>query len=212
MNVNAKINASFAKNFLSVGIAIAIIIAALFVYKSLTGYQKVTFVDNYDNCSVSVNMKTRRSYSRKGHRRTHKYYYVNVVNYDHNIDLHYSCSHSYYKGFQKYNGQRDVKLSFFAKENGDIFPVYHLGCDEREAEKELRGIDRPMGWYILYGAGAFLSVIFISMGLKANRTSKNYMFTPAAKAPSKEQQDMVDEIDRLLAQDKYGKFKNHKYK
>ncbi len=211
MNESARINSSFAKNFLSAGISIAIIVAALFFYKSAVGYQKVAFVDNYDNCSVSVNMETRRSYSRKL-RRTKRYYYVRVVNAEHNIDLNYTCSHSFYKGFQKYNGRRDVKLSFFEKENGEIFPVYHLGCDEREAEKELRGIDSPTGWYILYSTGAILALTLISMGIKANRTSKNYMNSPSIKTPTKEQQDMVGEIDRLLAQDKYGKYKNHKYK
>lgn len=211
MNESAKINASFAKSFLSISIAIAVIIGGLFIYKSVTGYQKVTFVDHYDNCSVSVNMETRRSYSRK-HRRTKRYYYVRVVNAEHNIDLNYSCSRSYYKGFQKYNGRRDVKLSFFAKENGEIFPVYRLGCDEKEAERELRGIDRPIGWYILYRAGLVIAAAAFFIGLKANRTARNYTNAPAIKTPTKEQQDMVDEIDRLLAQDKYGKYKNHKLK
>lgn len=211
MNVNAQINSSIAKKFLSVGIAMAIIVAALFIFKSITGYQKVTFVDNYDNCSVFVKMESKR-YRSHNRSRTKRYYYVYITNAEHNIDLKYWCSKSYYNGFKKYTGQDDVKLSFFANEDGEVFPVYRLGCDEREAEKELRGIDRPMGWYFIYTAGGFLSFMLILMGLKANRTSKNYMFTPAPSTPTQEQQDMVDEIDRLLAQDKYGKYNNRKFK
>lgn len=211
MSKAMKISFYPVNNFLKAGIAMAIIVAALFVFKWITGYQEVTFVDNYDNCSVFVKMEndTFRSQNRSHKKR---YYYVYITNAEHNIDLKYVSSRSYYEGFKKYTGRHDVKLSFFAKENGEIFPVYQLNCDEREAEKQLRGIDRPMGWYFIYTAGGFWSFILILIGLKVNSKPKNYIFAPAASAPQMEQQYMADESDRFTAQDKYGKYNDHKFK
>lgn len=203
-----KINSDFAKKFLCIGIVILVLTSGLFILKSITGYEKVTFVDNYDNCSVSVRTETHRYRSRK-RRRTRRSYHVTVTNREHNIDFHSQCSKSYYKGFLKYANKDDVKLSFFKTEDNVIFPVYRLGCDEKEAEHEWRGANPPIAWYMLYGLGICVSVIMFSIGFKANKTSANYVGTPAASAPSKENQDLTAEFDRLMAQDKYGKYRNH---
>lgn len=211
MNESAKLNASNAKFFMTVCIVIAVVIGGLFIYKSVTGYQEVTFVDNYKNCSVNVSREKRRSYSGR-RRRTRVRYYVTVENAEQNISLKYQCTRSYYNGFKKYDGRNTVRLSFFAKENGEIFPVYRLNCDEKEAERELRGIDKPIGWYVLYELGLLVAAVAFFTGMNARRVARNYANTPAPKPPTQDQQDMVDEIDRLLAQDKYSKFKNHRFK
>lgn len=203
MNESFRIHSSFAYKFLSFGIVVGVLTLTLFLFKHFTGYNDVTYVGDFSDCHVKVE----RTYY-------NEHYYYNVAVECKELDNYsksFRCSKRYYKDFLDYNG-KNVELSFYKTDSGIIFPVHKLHADEHEAEIEYRHIDPPTLWYSLYTVGTILSVAFITMGLKANHTAANYKNTPAIKKPTAEQKEMCDEIDRILAEDKYGKYKNKTYK
>lgn len=212
MNESIKMNASFARSFLSFGIAVAILTAGLFIFKYFTGYSEIEAIGDYKNCSVSVRKETEYTRSRRHHRKR-VIYYVTIQCPELDYDQTFQCKRSYYEGFSEYNGRNDVRLKFFKSDEGIVFPTYHFSADEREAELEYRKIYPPYGWNILYMIGSGLAFVTILMGLNAKRTAAINAANPVKTAPpTKEQNEMAAEIDRLLAQDKYGKYRNKKYK
>lgn len=213
MNEIVKLNSSFARSFISFGIAVAILTAGLFVYKHFTGYSEVETVGDYKNCSVSVHKDVRYTHVRKQASRKKVTYYVTIQCPEMDYEQTFQCKRSYYEGFSDYNGRSDVRLKFFISDDGIVFPAYHFSADEREAEIEYRKIDPPYGWNILYLIGLGLAFVTIFMGLSAKLTAAANAADPVKTAPpTKEQNEMAAEIDRLLAQDKYGKYRNKKYK
>ncbi len=211
MNVEIKINAKLAKMFMDIGVIIFLITLVIFIFKDATGYEKVTFFHNYENCSVTTKKESyyRANPSRRRrHGGLHYNYYVTVTNSEHNIDFQCKCTKSYYNKFLAYNKRDDVKLTFYKTEDNVIFPVYEFGCGKKEAEREWREANPPTSWHLFYAIGFFSGFILIGISLKSTFKSKNYADIPPASPPIGKR-DLTAEFDRIIAQDKQGKFGKH---
>lgn len=155
------------------------LLAVLFGYKYFTGYYEVELAGTYDNCTVEV----KTSSTRKG-----TLYYVKVTCTEPEIVFNSIVDRSYYNGFKKYNSDHITfyrakaehnfarRISAFRKDGWEWYPTYKIGCDEREAEREYRGISPPNEWYLAYICLFIIAVLSIVFAVNSTDSTDIVLF------------------------------------
>ncbi|WP_294489596.1 hypothetical protein [uncultured Ruminococcus sp.] len=197
MNEAQRINSDIYRSSTRMGVIVLLIVLAAFLFKSVTGYVKVTKEQTYENCAVQTWSEEHRN-SKGG---TYHVYYLEISHgvsnktdinfgdlYKNDDPLDYDMitpkestekeilfsrriPYLYYSKFQSYNKNQ---VTMFKTEHGTRFPVYKLNCSEAEAEREYRRLDPPLFWYTAYVAGIFLGLLLLKFGHNAKRTADNY--------------------------------------
>lgn len=209
MSPNAELNAKMGRDLLYAGIAVLTVMICFMVFKSLTGYEKLEF-SGTKRLYISTGCKREIEYGSDGNY-TVWYYWVDFTDSESGDRFTVDCSESYYELFLPFDKDEPVTLSVFADESGNFFPVNGTWADEGKAEKMYRKCFPPEGYYIFYRVGLIIAAVIIIMGIGAFRTAGRYADDDKKKKDplaAEERKEMLDEFDRLMAEDKYGKYGN----
>ncbi|MGN0595132.1 MAG: hypothetical protein ACI4I6_08230 [Hominimerdicola sp.] len=228
MNIAKKINASIGKNFVVIGSVIVGLTVLIVILRFFFVHEKMTFVDYY-YVNVTTYTKTKETEVREWNNTRNRYryrtryttyYYVQFNGTNKELDLTFeSINNDYYDYFSYFNGKDPVRVPVFKDESGELFPAMSVyECTEKQASKDYEKLHTSANKTIML-FGLILGVPFILIGLNAIKVSKKYeedenpFDTPLYKSESiKEREKMSEELDRLLAEDKYGRYNNHKFK
>lgn len=174
-NYAEEINSSISNFFKIICIIFYVVTGALFLWKTIFGYTKMTYIGDYE-FTVDTTGKDDTNFAED--------IIANFnVKTDNKYSVHFTCKekgldfeiggnnnyYDYYSHFEGYNFSR--KLSLFNAPDG-YFVTYDDKCSEREAEHEYRKINRPWGWYILYIVGFAFATAMLLISKKARTTAK----------------------------------------
>lgn len=186
-NEKARMSSDISRFFYAAGIILLTAVLVTLLWKTFSGYVKLTLVGTEDGCRVSTDHR-----QFKGGRYTVDHYFVTVErkisSYPAAIDFkklygledgeeldttedgewetiyHDEVGSGYYKLFEDYSGSR---LTFYQDEDGYVFPVSMPGSDSRAAEKDHRKLGylyAPFGWYVFYVLGLCGGIYCICCG------------------------------------------------
>ncbi|MBR1723598.1 MAG: hypothetical protein IJ723_01045, partial [Ruminococcus sp.] len=106
-----------------------------------------------------------------GGRGARVHYWVDVKCESRGLHFKAYVDRYYYTRFAKYPGDT---ITFYRAENGPFFPTYIPNCDAKEAERELRHIQPPSGWYAAYCLMLLIAIGFLSIGGNGWRMMHSY--------------------------------------
>ena len=213
MNEVYKMHASFAKSFFKGSAIVAGLVVIVFILKAITGYENLCYIGE-KTLDFQPKITTHTTYRRRRHI-TYTFYKVIFTDTETNKRFTVNASRDYYNYFVNLNSNQEQSFSVFTDEDNNMFPATTLNCTEREAEREYRKCYKPNGYYWFYRIGLIIAGCLAIAGLNANRMAKKYekdivYYIP--RKPDPQETALLNELDELLENDKYGRYKNRKYK